>query len=189
MSPNFKLVVEDVKVFLLLWVHPSLDLNLLLLFLLNSELFLPPSQLGILIVSNFSKGIGTLSSEPGSNSALNVESRVFSLLAPHLLGEVALVWSDDLVVSSVQVEAGLLALNAKAHVHLDAHFAHHHRRLCLVFISLNDPLVFLWVIVSLLICLGESMVISLPSPVVSETSKVCLGLLLLLNFNGYSFYL
>ena len=102
---------------------------------------------------------------------LDLEGGVLSLLVPHGGGEV-LSRVDDLVVSLIDVETGLL--------HLYAKFTHHHGGLRLVLVSLNTSFKLVWVIVLSLVSLGEGMMEGDSGPVVPEASKVWLGSLLLL---------
>jgi len=150
---------------------------------------LPSSQFGIFVVSLLPKIVGSLSGEPGPNSALYVESSVFALLSPHFRRKVVFIGSDDLIFSSVHVQPGFFALNSKANIHLNAHFSHHDGRLSFILVSLHHSFVFLGVIVCLLIGLGKSVVIGLPSSIVSETTEVGFQLISFFNFNSHTFYL
>ena len=124
----------------------SLDLNLALGLLLSTQLLLPLLHFSILVVTSFAQIVRALSSEPCSDAALDVERGVFSLLGPHAGREVMLVRPDHLILSGIHVEAGGLALAAKADIHLNAHLSHHDCRLGLVLISLDHALILLAVV-------------------------------------------
>ena len=72
---------------------------------------------------------------------------------------------------------------------MDAEFAHHCGALCLVLVGLHLAFQLLWVVVSLLIGLGESVVENDARAVVAEPTKVCLVTLLFLNGYGDDFSL
>lgn len=126
----------------------------------------------------FQKFGSNASSEPGSNSALNIEGSFCSLFVPHG-GREVLAGVDDLVSASVDVQTGLL--------HLHSELPHHGGALRFIFISLHLAFQFLSVVVGFLISLGEGMVEYSPHAVVPETAEVRLGSLLLFNGNCNNF--
>lgn len=81
-------------------MHPAFNLNLMLFLFLLSELFLLLQQLHISVISELPQRIRLLTSEPGSHMALDEESDLFTLLFPHLGGEIRL-WVDYLVLTIV----------------------------------------------------------------------------------------
>ena len=103
--------------------------------------------------------------------ALDLEGGVLSLLVPHGGGEV-LSRVDDLVVSLVDVETGLL--------HLYSKFTHHHGGLGLVLVSLDTSFKLVWVIVLSLVGLCEGVMEGDSRSVVPEATEVWLWSLLLL---------
>lgn len=168
-------------------MHSPFDLDFSLFLFLNLKLILSFSQLCIFIISQFSKAVCSLSSEPCSNSALNVKSRIFSLLCPHLWWEIVFVWSYYLIISGIHEESSNFTLFSKSNIHLHPHFSHHNCWFSFVFVGLNNSLVLLRMIVWLLIGLGESMMVMLTCSIVSNSTKVWFLFIGFLNFNCHTF--
>ena len=97
--------------------------------------------------------------------ALNIQSNFLPLFLPHLTAE---IWFrvQNFILSVINEESCLL--------HLCAKLSHHNRRLGLVLVSLNHPLILLWVVVRCLVCLTESVMILLACSVVPESTVISL---------------
>jgi hypothetical protein len=132
----------------------------------------------ITVVLLFQKFRSDAAGEPGSNSALNIEGGLGTLLVPHGRREV-LAGVDDLVGASVNVKAGLL--------HLHSELSHHGSALSFIFISLHLTFKLLSVVVSFLISLREGVMENGTDAVVPETAEVWLGSLLFFNGNCNNF--
>ena len=175
-APRVELVTEDLEVLALGWVHTSLNLFLMLNFLLVAEISLLGLKLVILVGTLLTKAIGCPSGEPSTDMALDFESGIITLLLPHGRGHI-LARVDNLIVSLIDIDTWLL--------HLDAEFAHHLGGLGLVLVSLNLALDLVRVEVSSLIGLCERVMVGDSGPVVPETSKVGLRSLLLFNSDSH----
>jgi hypothetical protein len=150
----------------------------MLRLLLVTEFSLPRQKFLVTVMLLFQKFGSDAASEPGSDSALNVESSLSALLVPHGGGEV-LLRVDDLVSASIDVQAGLL--------HLHSELPHHGGALRFIFISLHLAFQLLSMVVSLLVSLGEGVMKDSSDAVVPETAEVWLGSLLFLNGNSNNF--
>ena len=175
-SPCLKLVVEHLEVFSLLWMHPPLDLFLMLLFFLVPELILPSKELLLLVIASLPLTVRKPRRKPPPHMALYIEGGLLPLSLPHLAGEVR-PRVHDLVLPLIDVYIALL--------HLRTELAHHDRRLRLVLIRLNDPLIALGVIARGLVCLCERVVVTLAGLGVPETAYVCLRTALFLDLDGH----
>ena len=111
---------------------------------------------------------------------LNKKCEFLSLLFPHLRWEVRL-GIYNFIISHVDIQACFL--------HLSAELSHHDGGLGLILVGLDHALVLFWVVVSWLISLGECMMISLASAIISKTAQVCFLFACLLNFNRHYFNL
>ena len=189
-SPSFELIVQNFEVFALLRVHTSFNLHFPFGFFFSLEFLLSGLHLSVFIVSEFPKCSCSSSRKPCSDSTLNVEGGVFSLLCPHGWTEVLFVWSDDLIVPAIDVQPSLFAFSSESNFHLAALFAHHNCWFSFVLICLDFPWFGDSVCILSLMRLSKSMVVSLSSTVISETSIVLLVILrCFLNFDCYSFNL
>ena len=159
-------------------MHSAFNLILVLDFLLVAKVSLLHLKLIVLVGALLPEAIGGASSKPGSYVALDFESDGLTLLIPHGRGHI-LSRVDDLVVALVNIEAGLL--------HLDAKFAHHLRRLRLVLVSLHLTLDLIRVEVPCLVSLSEGMVVCDARAVISEAAKVWFGPLLFLDGDRHDF--
>jgi len=168
-------------------MHSSFNFNLSLFLFFNLKLLLSFSQFCIFIISHFSEVVCSLSGKPCSNSALDVESCVFSFFSPHLGGEIVLVRSYYFVISGIQEKASDFTLSAESDIHLNSHFSHHNCWFSFIFICLNDSLMFFRMIIWLLIRLSKSMMVMLPSSVVSDSTKIWFLFVCLLNLNCHTF--
>lgn len=126
----------------------------------------------------FLQSVYTLRGKPASNTTLNIKSCLLALFEPHCATKVSL-WVNNLVISSVNVKTGLF--------HLTSLFTHHMGRLCFVLVCLHLTFIFVWVIVSDLVCLRKGVVVSNATSVVTEPSKVRFGTLLLFNIDSNNF--
>ena len=153
-------------------MHTTLNLLLVLDFFLVPEVGLLRLQLVVLVGATLAQGVGRAAGKPGADVALDFEGDGLALLVPHRRRDV-LARVDDLVVASVNVQAGFL--------HLNTEFAHHLRRFGFVLVSLHLAFNLVRMVVASLICLCECVVVSDTCTVVAETTKVGLGALLLLD--------
>ena len=179
-APSIELVAKNLKIFALLRVHAALNLLLVLNFLFVAKVGLLRLQFVVLVGTLLAETVGSATGKPGAHMTLDFQSDCLTLLVPHGGGHI-FTRVDDLVIASVDVKSWLL--------HLNTEFAHHLRRLGLVLIRLNLALYLFRVEVASLICLREGVVVRDARAIVTETSKVGLLALLLLNSHCYYFHL
>jgi hypothetical protein len=127
-------------------VHSPLDLLFVLLFFLGLELLLQSHKLLLTVLLSLAEIVAAFTSEPASNTALNVKGGLLSLLKPHNRREVPL-WVDEFIITAINKDASLL--------HLSSMFTHHMCRLGLILVSLDHSLILIGVVVNNLISLRE----------------------------------
>lgn len=177
-SPSFEFIIKNFKVFSCLRMHASFNLFLMLLLFCFLKLLLLSEQFLVPVMTGFSKSKCSLSGKPTSNHTLNVKCGLLTLLYPHCRREIT-TWEDNFVITSVNENAWLF--------HLAPLLSHHVSWLSLLLVSLNLSLILIRMVVNNLVCLWECMVISDSWSIISVTSEVGLGPLLLFNFNSYNF--
>jgi hypothetical protein len=159
-------------------VHAAFNLFLMALLFIKLEIGLTGEELSIPIIFGFSEQICAHTGEPSTDSALNEQSHLFALLGPHLAREV-LSRVNYFIVSAVDEQTSSF--------HLAALLSHHVRRLSLVLVSLNLSLKLIGVVVGNLIGLGEGVVESHSTAVVTETAEIWLGPLLFIDGDSHDF--
>ena len=182
-TPGLELIEQYVEVFALLRVQSTLDFDFPFVLFLDTQLFLAPHKLGILVVSEFPQLVSPPAGEPGPDAALNVESRLLTLLGPHTATEIVFIRPNNLVFPGVHEETSVLAITAEADVHLNAHLSHHDRRLRFVLVRLHHSLISFRVLLEPLVGLRKGMVIHITRLVVAIAAEVRLRALCLLNLD------
>lgn len=161
-------------------MHTSFNLFLMFFFLQLLKLRLFCQKFLLAFVARFLQSVYTLGSKPASYTTLNIKSCLFTLFKPHRTAEVSL-GVDNLVVSTINIKSCFF--------HLASLFTHHVRRLGFILVSLHLAFIFVWVIVSNLVCLRKSVVICNATSIVTEASKVGFRTLLFFYIDGNNFYL
>jgi len=143
-SPSFQLIIQDFEILRGLGVHSPFDFLLMFLFFFGLELLLEGQELLFAILLRLAQIVAAFACEPASNTALNIEGGLLSLLEPHDRGEVP-ARVENFIVTAVNEDASLL--------HLGAMLTHHVRRLGLVLVGLDHTLILVGVVVDDLISL------------------------------------
>ena len=90
-------------------MQSALNFDFPFVLFLATQLFLAPLKLGVLVISELPQLVSPPAGEPGPDAALNVESRLLTLLGPHAAAEVMLIRPNNLVFPRVHEETSVLA--------------------------------------------------------------------------------